>query len=137
MTARRDDERHVTSDPLIVGGLGVLGLYLVAIALFGVIAPGTFYEELGRFGPRNDHYIHDVAAFQGAVGLLLLMAVRRPSWRVPALTVAALQFGLHAISHATDLSDADPRWVGVVELVGLVLTSAVLAALLARAALDD
>lgn len=133
MTDKPDDERRFGADPVIVGGLVAFGLYLVGIALFGTFAPGTFYDELGRFGPRNDHYIHDVAAFQAATGLLLLLAVRWPSWRVPALTVAALQFGLHAISHAVDLPDADPRWVGVVELVGLALGTAVLAGLLARA----
>jgi hypothetical protein len=65
-------------------GLVAFGAYLVGIAVWGVVAPGSFYEELGRFGPRNDHYIHDVAAFQAAAGILLLLAVRRPTWRVPA-----------------------------------------------------
>jgi hypothetical protein len=114
-------------------GLGLFGVYLVGIALWAVVAPGAFYEELGRFGPRNDHYIHDVAAFQAATGLLLLLAIRWPTWRVPALTVGSFEFGLHAISHAVDLRDADPRWVGVFELVGLVLGTAVLIWLLARA----
>lgn len=125
-------ERFVADTPVTVG-LVAFGLYLVAIALFAVVAPGAFFDELGRFGPRNDHYIHDVAAFQAAVGVLMLAAVRRPSWRVPALAVAALQFGLHAVSHAVDLPDADPRWVGVLELIGLVLGTAALAWLLVRA----
>jgi hypothetical protein len=54
-------------------GLVIFGLYLVGIALFAVLAPGTFFDETGRFGPRNNHYIHDVAAFQGADGLMLLL----------------------------------------------------------------
>jgi hypothetical protein len=74
-------------------GLVIFGLYLVGIALFAVLAPGPFFDETGRFGPRNNHYIHDVAAFQGADGLLLLFAARRPTWQVPALVVASLQFG--------------------------------------------
>jgi hypothetical protein len=114
-------------------GLVAFGAYLVGIAVWGVVAPGRFYEELGRFGARNDHYIHDVAAFQAATGVLLLLAVRRPTWRVPALTLASLEFGLHAISHVIDLNDADPQWVGVLELVGLVFGTAVLGWLLARA----
>jgi len=74
---------------LVTVGLVVFGLYLVGVALFAALAPGTFFDETGRFGPRNNHYIHDVAAFQGADGLLLLLAARRPMWRVPALFVAS------------------------------------------------
>jgi hypothetical protein len=114
-------------------GLVIFGLYLVGIALFAVVAPGTFFEEVGRFGPQNDHYIHDVAAFQGAVGLLLLLSARRPTWRVPALAVTLFQFALHALSHLVDMGDADPEWVGVVEFVALTLATALLVWLLARA----
>jgi hypothetical protein len=114
-------------------GLLIFGLYLVAIALFAVLAPGAFFDETGRFGPRNNHYIHDVAVFQGADGLLLLFAAHRPAWQVPALVVASLQFGFHAVSHLVDIGDAHPEWVGVLEFVGLVLASGVLVWLLARA----
>lgn len=37
MTERPDDERHVTSDPLIGGGLGV-GLVLTSGVLAGLLA---------------------------------------------------------------------------------------------------
>lgn len=117
-------------DDVVRIGLVVFGLYLVGVALFAVLAPGTFFDELGRFGPRNGHYIHDVAAFQGADGLLLLLAAHRPAWQVPALVVASLQFSLHAVSHLVDIADADPEWVGVVEFVGLAVASAVLVWLL-------
>lgn len=129
----RSEARRFGGDTPVRVGLVAFGLYLVAIALFAVIAPAAFFDELGRFGPRNDHYIHDVAAFQAAVGLLMLAAVRRPTWRVPALAVASLQFGLHAASHAADLPDAEPRWVGVLELIGLALGTAALVWLLVRA----
>ncbi len=123
-----DDERDV-----VTVGLVIFGLYLVGIALFALLAPGIFFDETGRFGPRNDHYIHDVAAFQGADGLLLLLAARFRTWQVPALVVASLQFGFHAVSHLVDMGDADPDWLGVLEFVGLVLASAVLLWLLSRA----
>jgi hypothetical protein len=125
-------QRQSRPDPISLG-LAAFGIYLLGIALFGVVAPGTFWEELGRFGPQNTHYIHDVAAFQAAVGVLLLLAVARPRWRVPALLAAALQFGFHAVSHVVDLADAEPEWVGVVELILLLLATAVLGALLRRA----
>jgi hypothetical protein len=109
------------------------GLYLVGISLFAAVAPGTFFEELGPFGTQNDHYIHDVAAFQGAVGIFMLLAVRRPSWWVPALAVATLQFALHTVSHLVDIGDADPEWIGVAEAIALVFATAVLGWLLRRA----
>jgi hypothetical protein len=111
----------------------IFGLYLVGISLFAVVAPGTFFDEVGRFGPRNERYIHDVAAFQGAVGLLLLLAARRPAWWVPAITVTLFQFAFHAVSHLVDMGDADPGWVGVLEFVALTLATALLVWLLARA----
>ncbi len=124
-----------TDRPDVVSvGLVVFGLYLVGIALFAAVAPGAFFEELGPFGARSDHYIHDVAAFQGAVGVFVLLAVRRPAWQVPALVVALLQFALHTLSHLVDISDADPEWLGVAEFIGLALGTAVLAWLLVRAA---
>jgi hypothetical protein len=121
------------SDDVVTTGLLVFGLYLVGISLFAAVAPGTFFEEVGPYGARSDHYIHDVAAFQGAVGVFLLLAVRRPTWRVPALAVAMLQFGFHALSHLVDIGDADPEWLGVAEFIGLAVATPVLAWLLARA----
>jgi hypothetical protein len=117
----------------VVVGLMVFGLYLVGIALFAAVAPGTFHEEVGPFGPRSDHYIHDVAAFQGAVGVFALLAARRPAWWVPAITITLFQFALHTVSHLIDMSDADPEWLGVLEFVALTLATAVLVWLLARA----
>jgi uncharacterized protein DUF4345 len=111
----------------------VFGLYLVATSLFAAVTPGTFFEELGPYGTQNDHYIRDVAAFQGAVGVFLLLAVRRPSWWVPALAVATLQFALHTVSHLIDIGDADPEWLGVAEAIALVPATGLLAWLLWRA----
>jgi len=124
---------HTDTDATIKAGLVVFGGYLVALSLFAAVAPGTFFDEIGPYGVQNDHYIHDVAAFQGAVGIFMLLAVRRPSWRVPALAVATLQFALHTVSHLVDIGDADPEWLGVAEAIALVLGTAVLAWLLWRA----
>jgi hypothetical protein len=52
---------------------------------------------------------------------------------IPALIVASLQFGLHAVSHLVDMGDADPQWVGIGEFVGLTLATGVLLGLLAQA----
>jgi uncharacterized protein DUF4345 len=124
-------EPHVD---VVTVGLIVFGLYQVGIALYIVVAPGSFFETLGPFGVRSDHYLHDVAAFQAATGLLMLLAVRRPRWRVPTLAVALISFGLHAVSHLVDINEARPQLVGVLEFIGLAVATAIIGWLLVRAA---
>ena len=80
----------------------VFGLYSMLVGLFMFVAPGPFFDTLGNFGARNDHYIFDNASFEFPLGLMMLAAVRWPSWRVPALAFATLHWGLHALSHIID-----------------------------------
>jgi hypothetical protein len=66
----------------------VFGVYSVLLAVFMFVAPGTFFDTLGNFGARNDHYIFDNATFEFPLGLMMLAAARWSSWRVPALAFA-------------------------------------------------
>jgi peptidoglycan/LPS O-acetylase OafA/YrhL len=91
------------------------------------LTPGFFYDEIGPFGPRNDHYMADVATWYLALGAALLMAVRRESWRVPVLTLALVQYVLHSINHLIDIGDADPSWLGPADFVSLSLGAVLLA----------
>jgi hypothetical protein len=97
------------------------------------LTPGFFHDEIGPFGPRNDHYMGDLATWYLALGILVLVAVRRPRWRVPVLTLAVVQNGLHAVNHLLDIGEAQPGWIGPATLVALLLLTAVLA-LMAREA---
>jgi hypothetical protein len=110
-----------------------LGPLLVAFAVGQLIlgalqwfAPGTFFEEIGPYGTRNDHYLGDIASFYLALGVVSLVAWRRPAWRVPVLAFALIQYVLHAINHLIDIGEADPEWLGPGAFVSLVLTAAVL-----------
>ena len=80
----------------------VFGLYGLGLGLFMVLFRQTFFDTIGTFGVRNDHYIFDNATFEIPQGLLLLAAVRRVSWRVPALAFATVHWALHSISHIVD-----------------------------------
>jgi hypothetical protein len=105
----------------------VFGLYALGIGLFMLIAPGLFFDTLGTFGVRNDHYIFDNATFEIPQGLLLLAAVRRVSWRVPALAFATLHWALHALSHIIDPHHGAGDLIGWLEAGGLVVTTVILA----------
>lgn len=115
-------------------GLLVFGAYYLALGFWQAVAPGPFYDAVGPFGSRNDHYTRDVATWSLALGAALLLAGRRPSWRVPVLAVATLQSALHAVNHLIDIGDADPGWVGPFDFAALAVVTGVLAWLLASAA---
>ena len=91
------------------------------------LAPGFFYDQIGPFGARNDHYMGDVATFYLALGAVMLVAVRRPSWRVPVLALALVQYALHALNHLIDVGESDPGWVGPADFVALALGTILLA----------
>ena len=105
----------------------VFGLYGLGLGLFMIFAPGTFFDTLGTFGSRNDHYIFDNATFEIPQGVLLLAAVRRVSWRVPALVFATLHWALHAISHIVDPHHGAGDAIGWLEAGGLAATTVILA----------
>jgi hypothetical protein len=105
----------------------VFGLYGLGLGLFMMLAPGAFFDTVGTFGVRNDHYILDNATFEVPQGLLLLAAVRRASWRVPALAFATLHWALHAISHIIDPHHGAGDLIGWLEAAGLVATTGILA----------
>jgi hypothetical protein len=105
----------------------VFGLYALGLGLFMLFVPGAFFDTLGTFGVRNDHYIFDNATFEIPQGLLLLAAVRRPSWRVPALAFATLHWALHSLSHIIDPHHGAGDLIGWLEAGGLVTTTVILA----------
>jgi hypothetical protein len=107
-----------------------LGQLLLGVLLW--VTPGFFYDEIGPFGARNDHYMGDVATFYLALGAVALVAVRRVSWRVPVLALALIQYALHSLNHLIDIGESDPGWIGPADLASLTLTALLLAWMLRR-----
>jgi hypothetical protein len=108
----------------------------ILLGLWQVLAPGSFFDAIADFGPRNDHDLRDVASYYLAAGIALAIAAGRPSWRAPVLALVTLQYGIHALNHLLDVGDADPSWIGPFDAVLLIGTTGFLAVLL-RAALRD
>jgi hypothetical protein len=121
---------------VVTVGVGAFGAYHLALALFMAVAPRAFFTDVGPFGALNTHYIRDTATFNAAIGAALLIALRRPSWRVPVLALTTLQFALHSINHLVDIGRAHPAWNGYFDFFSLALATLVLAWLL-RAAIRD
>jgi hypothetical protein len=82
-------------------------LYLLVTGLLALIAPDTFFDQIGKYGIENSHYVGDVGAFQAAAGVGVLIAIYRPGWRAPLLWVGTVWFGLHALNHLFDIGEAD------------------------------
>jgi hypothetical protein len=115
----------------------LFGLSQLALGLIMVIAPGFFFDNVGPYGAENDHYVRDYATFYLALGLTVLAAVPRPSWRVPILALAAVQYLLHSVNHLVDVGDADPEWLGPANLAALLVTGALLAFMLVAAMREE
>jgi hypothetical protein len=118
-------------------GVGVLGAYQMLQGLLMAVAPATFYDRIGPFGPLNEHYVRDAATWSLANGAALLLAVSRPSWRVPLLFFGVVEFALHLVNHIIDVGAADPAWVGVFDAVALAILGAAIAVLLYAARADE
>jgi hypothetical protein len=86
--------------------LVVIAVYHVALGLLALIAPDTFFEQIGQYGVENSHYVGDVGAFFLAFGAAAGIAVVRPAWRAPILWLGSLWYGFHAINHVFDTGEA-------------------------------
>jgi hypothetical protein len=106
----------------------------LVIGLLLWLAPGFFFEEIGPYGVRNDHYMGDLATWYLASGAAVLVAVPRSAWRVPVLFLVAVQYALHSVNHLIDVGEADPGWLGPANLASLVLATVLLGWMLREAA---
>ena len=137
MAATHSLQRTETpASPVVTVGLAAFGLAEVAIGIVQGAAPHAFYTAIGPFGPYNAHYARDVATFELAIGISLLVAIARPSWRVPVLGVAALQFALHSLNHLLDIGNAHPVWTGYLDFASLAIATVALVLLMRVAALE-
>jgi hypothetical protein len=111
-----------------------LGVFHLALGLLQLLAPGTFFDEIGNYGAENLHYVGDAGAFTAAYGAALLLAARRPTWWAPLLALGAIWYALHALNHLFDIDEngiSEAR--GVLDTV-LIAAGAVLLAWLAHVA---
>jgi hypothetical protein len=118
-----------TDEPTVRIVLVALGVFHVAEGLWQLVAPGSFFDAVGRYGVENTHYVGDVGAFVIAFGIALLLSAARPSWRVPLLYLGALWYGFHALNHLFDIEEARSDLRGTVDTLLLALGALLLAGL--------
>ena len=107
----------------VIGGIG-----FVALGLWAMIAPRSFFEALATFEPYNQHFLQDIGAFQIGLGAVLLLAGMPV--RADAMTVALVGVGvgaaLHAVSHVVgqDLGGAPEREIPAFAVMAVLLLAA-------------
>lgn len=119
---------------LVQVGLALVAVCMLGLGAFMIIAPGTFHDTIGPFGPRNDHYAIDGATFSLAFGIGAAVAIRNAGWRIPVLAMLVVENVAHTINHLVDIGDATPSWVGVFDFFVLMGASVLLSRLLWRQA---
>ena len=112
----------------------MLGTSQLVLGAFIAIAPGSFFDSLAGFGARNDHFLRDTSTFYLALGVVLLLAAGRSSWRSPVLAFATIEYSLHSLNHLLDIGDADPGWIGPFDFASLAAVTAIFVYLLAAVA---
>jgi hypothetical protein len=111
--------------------LALIGATNAAVGALALIAPDTFFDQIGKYGVENSHYVGDVGAFVLAFGIAVLISIRLPSWRGPVLGLGAIYYGLHALNHVFDTGEARSEARGWLDTIYIAL-GAVLLAYLAR-----
>ena len=57
--------------------LAIVAVYHIAQGLLALFAPSDFFDEIGRYGIENTHYVGDVGAFEESAEANIT-ASRRP-----------------------------------------------------------
>jgi hypothetical protein len=102
--------------------VAAFGAFTFVFGLWALVAPVSFFDNIGHFEPYNRHFQHDVGAFQIGLGAALLFAL---AWRDDALLAglggAAAGATAHEIAHIADTGiggrDSDPYTLGLIAVL--------------------
>jgi hypothetical protein len=119
--------RPVIGEGALVAILLVFAAYHLITGAIALFAPDTFFDEIGRYGVENSHYVGDAGAFTFAYGLALLLAVARRDWAAPILYVGALWYAVHAFNHLFDIDEARSDARGTFDTIALAFGAVFLA----------
>jgi uncharacterized membrane protein len=82
----------------------VVGVYMVGFGLWAFLSPTGFYSAIAPFPPFNQHFLHDLGAFQVGMGAALLATQAWDDALLALLAGTALGAVIHFIAHLMDSS---------------------------------
>ena len=95
--------------------------FFVAIGLWAFLDARSFYDQLAVFPPYNEHFLHDVGAFQIGIGATLALGMLGWGGMATAFGGAAIGSVFHVAAHVIDSDlggkDSDPFTLGLLALV--------------------
>lgn len=102
--------------------VGVFGIFTFALGVWALLDTTSFYENIAKFPPYNEHLLHDVGAFQMGLGAALLLAL---VWRGDAILAvlggAAVGATAHEFAHVIDEElggrSSDPWSLGLIAVI--------------------
>ncbi|MGI8708190.1 MAG: hypothetical protein ACR2LG_08330 [Actinomycetota bacterium] len=102
----------------------VAGLSFVGLGLWAFLDSRSFFEQIAPWRPYNEHFLHDVGAFQIGLGAVLLLTVVSSDVLFVSLGGVGIGSAMHALAHVIDQGnggrDSDPIILGILALVVLV-----------------
>ena len=105
--------------PKVAAGLGAV-VFLVT-GIWALVDPSSFYDTLAEWPPYNEHFLHDVGAFQIGLGATLALALVWSDALFVGLAGVGVGAALHTVAHAIDHgeggSDSDPVNLGIFAVV--------------------
>jgi hypothetical protein len=92
-------------ESIAVRAVAVLsGVFLVGFGLWAFLSPTSFYSSIALFPPYNQHFLHDLGAFQVGLGSALLLTQLWDDALLAVLGGNALGAAIHFIAHVVDRS---------------------------------
>jgi hypothetical protein len=86
---------------LFVTALGA-GVFLV-FGLWPFFDAESFFDDAAEFNPYNEHFLHDIGAFQIGIGATLAIALwKRTDAIFAALAGAGIGSAFHTVAHLRD-----------------------------------
>jgi hypothetical protein len=80
----------------------VAALFYLTFGLWSLLFPASFAGTVATYPPYNEHYLHDLGAFQIGLGVAALAALRWSDALGAALSGVGAASVLHVVSHVFD-----------------------------------
>jgi hypothetical protein len=84
--------------------VAIAGLFNLGFGVWALFDPASFFDRVALFPPYNQHFLHDVGAFQVGLGLALWLALVWADALLVVLAANAIGATLHFGSHLVDRS---------------------------------